>query len=72
MSSHISFRKLTQSMTEIYESILDQKLITENMQNNSILSSIKFMKYMVNIDSFVAGDVANSDILIFSFCLLML
>lgn len=62
MSTHISFRKLAQSMTEIYESILDQKLITENKQNNSILSSVKFMKDMANIDNFVVGDVANSDI----------
>ena len=57
MSKNISFRELAQSMTEIYESILDQKLLTDNKQDSSILSSLNFIKDMAKIDSFVVGDV---------------
>jgi|GEM_PF-6100288 len=49
-------------MIEIYESILGQNLLTDNREDNSIISSIKFLQDIRNIDSFVVGNVEYSDI----------
>lgn len=62
MSTNMSFRELAQSMIEIYESILDQNLLTDNKKDSSIISSINFLRNITNIDRFEAGNVEYSDI----------
>lgn len=62
MSTNVSFRELAQSMIEIYGTILDQNLLTDNKKDSSIISSINFLQNITNIDSFVIGNVEYSDI----------
>ncbi len=67
MSRNTSFGKLAQEITEVYETIINQKILS-NKNESAFLSAIEFLKNIENTNNLTVGNVDFSVIYDF-FCL---